>query len=64
LVLQKASVRLGPEVVQQQAHGMQALALGHFVEALADLAGRVALGQLDLLRLAQVAAASLATPSG
>ncbi len=44
---------LGPEVLEQERDRSQALALLDAVEALADLRGRVALGELHLLRLAQ-----------
>ena len=51
-------------VVQQQAHGVQPFGLGHLVEALADLAGGVGLGEPDLLRLAQEPRAQLGNAVG
>jgi len=52
-VLQKASVRDRPVVLEQQGDGGQPLVVADLVEALADLAALVLFGQGDLLRLTQ-----------
>ena len=55
----KGQGALGAEMVQCQAHGVQALVFGHFVEALLDLLGAVRLLQRHGHRFALVARGQL-----